>query len=146
MIRALFTFLFLMILNGCGTITQDCTSLSGDRDAYRNCIAIQGDQAAQYELGLAAFENREYATAISWFKRAADNKPVGSNTNYAASQPLTDPRTSPRYAPEFTKTEVKMLPGHRGAQRMLVDIYEKGLGVTADPEQAQKYRDMINQL
>lgn len=140
MIRALGVFLFITVLNGCGTISQDCSTLTGDRDAYVNCIALQGDAGAQYELGLAAYEEKDYNTAISWFKKAAERRLEGQDVNYAS------PITPQKYTSEYRKQVREMLPGHRGAQRMLADMYEQGLGVAPDPEQAQKYRDMINQL
>ena len=127
----------LLLLSSCSTMQQDCRSLSGDRDAYRNCMADQGNQNAQFELGMAAFEGKDYDRAIDWFKRAA--RPRASQ--YPAY--LEGPAKS-RSDIAYEEDMKPGLPGHNTALRMLVRIYEEGIGAPIDPKQAARYREMIN--
>lgn len=131
---------FIFTLTGCGTMTLDCSTVSSDRDSYRNCMAQQGDPNSQYELGTVAFDEKDYTKAISWFKRASKPRRKSSLPLYA------DPNGYQKYQTLSLKRELPMIAGHRGALRMLVAIYEQGLGVDIDMEEAEKYRQMINQL
>ena len=116
---------------------QDCRVLSADRDAFRNCMAVQGNQTAQFQMGMAAFESQDYAKSIEWFKRAGRPR-ASQSPNY-----LNGPPKSRR---DITfRDDMKMgLPGHKSSLRMLVRIYEDGIGVTADPKQVTRYKNMIN--
>ncbi len=138
-IPALVSIIFAaLFLTSCGAMQQDCTSLVDDRNAYRECMAAQGNQVAQYELGMAAFESGDYNTAINWFKRAAKPR--------ATQDPLyLAPEPNRRRDLYFEEDQKPQLPGHRGAQRMLVRIYSEGIGVKPDEGEAERYRRMINQ-
>ena len=96
----------LLLLSSCSTMQQDCRSLSGDRDAYRNCMADQGNQS-QYPAYLEG--------------------PAKSRSDIAYEEDMKPG-----------------LPGHNTALRMLVRIYEEGIGTPIDPKQAARYREMIN--
>ncbi len=102
-------------------------------------MAAQGDAAAQYELGVAAFGDENYDRAIHWLNRAAQPRRAGDLNFLEIEQ-------KQRRDLSFEEDEIAMLPGHRGAQRLLVRIYEEGIGVPANPNTAQRYRDMINPL
>ncbi|MDG1857584.1 MAG: hypothetical protein P8I94_00690 [Emcibacteraceae bacterium] len=127
-----------MLLSSCGTMTTDCRTITGDKDAYRNCMAVQGDANSQYDMGMIAFEQKDYETAIAWFKRASRPKNVRNMPDYAS------PAGIDKYSPMYARKEFPMVPGHRGAQRMLVEIYENGIGVPVNEKSATLYRDMIN--
>lgn len=132
--------LIFFSLQACGTMTVDCSTLSSDRNSYRNCMAKQGDPNSQYELGVAAFEDQDYMRAISWLKRASKPRRESAVPLYA------DTVGYQKYQTLSLKREQPMMSGHRGALRMLVTIYEQGLGVNVDLEEAEKYRQMINEL
>jgi TPR repeat protein len=132
------TIYYALILSGCTTMTQDCSTITGDRDAYLKCMAVQGDAKSQFDMGLAAYEALDYDAAISWFKRAAMPKNNSSIPDYATSQ------ESDKYTPLFARDEKPMSSGHSGAQRMLIDIYQIGIGVAVNETEAAKYRAMIN--
>ena len=100
-------------------------------------MATQGNQTAQFELGMAAFEAEDYQLAIDWFERAARPR-ASQNPNY-----LDGPAKS-RSDIAHEEDMVPGLAGHNTALRMLVRIYEEGIGVTVDPKQAARYREMIN--
>lgn len=138
MIKFIAILILPILLSSCGTMSMDCQTLTGDRDAYRNCMAQQGDAFSQYELALAAYDAEDYPSAINWLKRAAAPKRAGDMPNYAAST------ESNRYKSLYTIEEVPMTQGHQGAQRLLVRIYEEGIGVPVNPKEAERYRDMIN--
>lgn len=127
-------------LQACGTMTVDCSTLSSDRVSYRNCMAQQGDPNSQYELGVAAFDEKDYKQAISWFIRASKPRRESAVPIYA------DTVGYQKYQTLSLKREQPMISGHRAAIRMLVSIYEQGLGVKVDLEEAEKYRQMINEL
>ena len=131
---------FFSFLTGCGTMTMDCSTLSSDRGSYRNCMAQQGDPNSQFEMGMAAFEQQDYKNAISWFKRAAKPRRKNPLPLYA------DTIGYQKYNTVSLKREQPIISGHRGSLRLLVSIYEQGLGVKVDLEEADKYRQMINQL
>lgn len=121
-------------------MTIDCSTLSSDREAYRNCMAQQGDPNSQFELGVAAFDDEDYKSAIFWFKRASKPRRASAIPNYA------DTVGYQKYQTLSLNREQPMMSGHRGAIRMLVTIYEQGLGVNIDLDEAEKYRQMINDL
>jgi len=129
--------LFFSILSSCSTMQQDCRVLSTDRDAYRNCMAVQGNQTAQFQLGMAAFETQDYEKAIEWFKRAGRPR-ASQNPNYLNDLPKS------RRDISFLEDMEMGFPGHNSSLRMLVRIYEEGIGVPADPKQAMRYKNMIN--
>lgn len=127
-----------MLLSNCGTMTTNCSTITGDKDAYRNCMAVQGDINSQHDMGMIAFEAKDYETAIHWFKRASKPKNGRNMPDYAS------PAGIDKYSPMYARQNFPMVPGHRGAQRMLVEIYEKGIGVPVNEKAAAMYRDMIN--
>lgn len=132
----LFIFLFL---SSCGYMQTDCRTLVSDRMEYRNCMAMQGDAAFQYELGVEALEAEQYDTAINWLKRAAQPRS-------SAEPNFIDPQQKQRRDLSFEEDAVPTLPGHRGAQRLLIRIYEEGIGVPVDMSEADRYRQMINPI
>lgn len=129
----------LFFLSSCGYMQTDCRTLVGDRDEYRNCMAAQGDPAFQYELGVEAFEAENYEMAITWLKRAAQ-------TRSSAEPNYLDPEQGQRRDLQFEEDAIPVLPGHRGAQRLLVRIYEDGIGVPVNLREAERYRAMINPI
>jgi len=135
--KTLVFILSIIVLSSCTTMQQDCRVLSADRDAFRNCMAVQGNQTAQFQMGMAAFESQDYAKSIEWFKRAGRPR-ASQSPNY-----LNGPPKSRR---DITfRDDMKMgLSGHKSSLRMLVRIYEEGIGVTADPKQVTRYKNMIN--
>ncbi|HPF47295.1 MAG: sel1 repeat family protein [Alphaproteobacteria bacterium] len=123
-------------LASCGTMHTDCTTLINDRDAYRQCTANQGNAVSQFELGVAAFDREDYKTAISWLKRAA--KPRLTKREAYIDQP-----TGSRRDLAYEEDKNMGTPGHQGAQRLLVRIYEEGIGVPVNHKEAERYRQMI---
>ena len=136
-IKILVVPLAVILLSSCGTMQMDCLTLSGDRDAYRHCMAIQGNSPAQYELGVAAFEAEDYHTAINWLKRAARSKTSG--LPYYIEPTVTN-RSDIR---SILENEPNM-PGHNGALWLLERIYREGIGVQIDLKAAERYRDLIS--
>ena len=134
--KAALLVLSLVMLSSCSTMQQDCSSLIDDRDGYRNCMADQGNQNAQFELGMIAFEGQDYDKAIGWFKRAARPR-ADQIPNY-----LDSPAKS-RSDITHDETMKSALPGHNTALRMLVRIYDEGIGVPVDLKQADRYREML---
>lgn len=127
----------VLILSSCSAMQKDCMSLVDDRNAYRNCLATQGDQASQYELGITAYEAKNYKTAINWLERAARPR--------AKQLPdYLDPVVKSRNEIAFEEDLVPEVSGHTGAQRLLVRIYELGIGVPVNVKQAKRYREMLN--
>ncbi len=139
MIKYLFAIFAFLSLSSCAYMQTDCATLVGDRDQYRSCMAAQGDAAAQYELGVAAFEVENYDRAIHWLTRAAQPRRAGDINFLEIEQ-------KQRRELSYEEDEIPMLPGHRGAQRLLVRIYEEGIGVPVNPGMADRYRDMINPI
>lgn len=101
-------------------------------------MADQGNQNAQFELGMAAFEGQDYDRAIDWLKRAARPR-ADQIPNY-----LDSPAKS-RSDITHDATMKSALPGHNTALRMLVRIYDEGIGVPIDKKQADRYREMLNE-
>jgi TPR repeat protein len=135
-------FLFIIVLFtlfSCNYMQTDCRTLVDNRDEYRNCMAAQGDAAFQYELGVEAFEDENYDTAIKWLKRAAQPR-ASAEPNYIGQE------QKQRRDLTFEEDAIPKLPGHRGAQRLLVRIYEEGIGVPVNPGEADRYRAMINPI
>ncbi len=137
--KYMFAIGLLIALSSCGYMQTDCRTLVGDRTEYRNCMAAQGDAVFQYELGVEALEAENYDTAINWLKRAAQPRsPV--------EQDFLDPQQKQRRDLTFEEDAVPTLPGHRGALRLLIRIYEEGIGVPVDLTEADRYRQMINPI
>lgn len=129
--------LLTLFTSSCGTMHTDCRNLIDDRDAYRLCAAQQGNQVSQYELGVAALEAKDYEVGIDWLKRAARQR--------SSELPLyVEPIGRERFTPNFSEAGPPMA-GHRGAQRLLAQIYEQGTIVSQNLEAAERYRQMINQ-
>ena len=104
---------FSASLSGCAYALQDCSKLVGTSD-YNLCLAENGDQEAQYQLGLAAYEAGNTDEAIKWLEKAAKRR---------------DNRT-PIFIPKGNSGDVRIemretglsKPGHTGAQRLLEEI------------------------
>lgn len=133
----IFFIISFLLLSSCGTMQTDCMTLVDDRDAYRYCMASQGNSPAQYELGVAAFEAEDFDTAISWLKRAARPKTSGMPS-------YIEPTVTDRRDIRSILENEPYAPGHTGALRLLVRIYTQGIGVPVDLKQAERYREMIN--
>ena len=124
-----------LALQGCSIFIKDCTKLSGDRGAYRECTASQGNTKAQYELGVQAFEAKEYKNALKWLKLAA--------TPNSGRMPIYMPPVGgQKYGTVMMMDSGQATQGHRAAQLLLAEIYEKGLGVDTDVQKANRYREM----
>lgn len=113
----------------------DCTKLSGDPLAYRQCIASQGNTNAQYELGVRAFEEQDYPAALKWLKLAAA-------PNSGRTAVYMPPVGGQAYGTVMMMDSGLATAGHAGAQSLLAQIYDGGLGVKANPEKADHYRAM----
>ena len=83
-------------------------------------------------LGNTEFRNGNYDTAIKWFKRAA--RPRSSQ----GPMYLEDPARS-RSERVFEEEIRPGLPGHNSAQRMLIKIYEEGIGVPVNLREAERH-------
>jgi len=134
-IKNITTVMLVFILPGCGIFIKDCAKLSGDDEAYQQCLASRGNQQAQYELGLVAYEGKDYKTSLKWLKLAASQH-SGRTAVY------TPPVGGQKYGTVMMMDSGPATAGHAGAQSLLADIYDRGLGVKADREKAQNYRDM----
>ncbi|QDE26296.1 sel1 repeat family protein [Paremcibacter congregatus] len=127
--------LLVLILPGCSMFARDCAKLAADPAAYRACQAGQGDAQAQYELGLAAYDARDYATARRWLKLAA--------TPSSGRTPIYMPPVGGQtYGTVMMMDTGSASAGHRGAQLLLAEIYAAGLGGAPDPELAAHYRTL----
>ncbi|MCP5382197.1 MAG: hypothetical protein H6912_07485 [Kordiimonadaceae bacterium] len=100
----------LIALCGCTAGFQDCGQYAGT-DRYTECLASNGDQEAQYQLGLAAYQAGNTDTAISWLEKSA--KPRDNRT--------------PVFIPKGNSGDVRIemresglsKPGHIAAQELL---------------------------
>jgi hypothetical protein len=138
MIKAVIFALFMLSLSNCAVMHADCNNVMDDPIEYRHCMANQGSQGHQYQIALSAIESDDYETAIRWLKRAAVPK-YQSVPYYAEFE-------SPRRGTVAAMNTRKPTPGHSGAIRLLVKIYEEGLGGYKNEKEAQRFRDMINKV
>lgn len=129
----------VLILPGCSIFIEDCTKHANDPEAYRQCSASQGDSQAQYELGLEAYEQQDYKTALKWLKLAA----ASDSGRTAVYMP---PAGGQKYGTVMMMDTGQGTAGHSGAQRLLADMYDRGLGVRADHDLARRYRDMAGKV
>jgi TPR repeat protein len=123
------------MLSNCALMRQECSELAGDANAFRQCSANQGDRQSQFELGYMAYDSQDYETALKWFKRAALPQRVGNDL-------FIEPRNKSQTIPSESYVRDTTLPGHKGAQNFLADMYEQGLGVDIDLKKAEEYRTM----
>ncbi|MEZ5757151.1 MAG: hypothetical protein R3D86_02900 [Emcibacteraceae bacterium] len=111
--------LLLLALCGCAAGFQDCGQYAGQEiysEKYTECLAANGDQEAQYQLGLAAYEAGDTDTAISWLKKSA--KPRDNRT------PVFIPKgNSGDVRIEMRETGLSK-PGYIEAERLLEKINE----------------------
>lgn len=128
------TILFL-VLPGCSLLIPDCSKVSYDPEAYRKCIASQGNSQAQYELGLLAYGREDYKAALKWLRMAA--APSSGRTPI-----YMPPVGGQKYGTVMMMDTGKATAGHGKAQSLLAEIYDKGLGVEMDKKQADHYREM----
>ncbi|PHZ86702.1 sel1 repeat family protein [Paremcibacter congregatus] len=125
--------LLVLTLPGCSMFVRDCATLAADPVAYRACQAGQGDAQAQYEMGRAAFDAQDYATARRWLKLAA--------TPHSGRTPIYMPPVGGQtYGTVMMMDTGSASAGHRRAQLLLAEIYAAGLGGAPDPELAARYR------
>lgn len=135
LVKLFISVMMFPLLSGCSMLFSDCNKLSSDPSAYRKCTASQGSQQSQYELGLAAFNQQDYKTTIKWLKLAAATK--------SGRTPIYMPAVgSQKYGSVMMLDTGAASAGHRAAQVLLADMYDKGLGVKANPDRAEKYRKM----
>jgi len=136
-IKYITSFIFFLTLSGCSIFVKDCTRLSGDRESYRACTASQGNQQAQYELGLAAYGQGDYKVALKWLKLAA-------TPNSGRTAVYMPPVGGATYGTVMMMDTGQATAGHGQAQALLAEMYDKGLGVKKDTKQADRYRGMAN--
>lgn len=129
------TVLLVLVMPGCSIFVKDCTKLSQDPAAYRQCQASQGNVTAQYELGLQAYETKDYKVALKWLKLA-------SSSSSGRTPIYMPPVGGQQYGTVMMMDTGQATAGHAKAQILLAEMYEKGLGVKADPERAEEYRKM----
>ncbi len=125
----------LALLNGCAFGRTDCNSLTNDRAGYRLCNANQGSEISQYELGVAAYDAKDYKTALKWLKRAANPRQEQNYSDLFSN----DNNKYPKVIPE---NNLRIRPGHSGAQSLLARMYKNGIGVEVDLERAQYYQQL----
>ncbi|WP_417318116.1 tetratricopeptide repeat protein [Emcibacter sp.] len=124
----------VILLNSCaGLLLPDCSKVRDDFEKFRECRAKNGDREAQYNIGREAFVDEDYKTALKWLKIAAE---PNSGYTYIYIPPVG----SQKYGTTKRVDTHDAHPGHSGAQTLLAEIYEKGLGVKPDPKKAEKYR------
>jgi TPR repeat protein len=133
--KSILLTILCLILSNCTLMRQECSELAGDVNAFRQCSANQGDRQSQFELGYMAYDIQDYETALKWFKRAAMPQRVGKDL-FIESNNKSQTIPSESYGRDTT------LPGHKGAQKFLADMYEQGLGVEIDLKKAEEYRTM----
>ncbi|WP_321391357.1 hypothetical protein [Emcibacter sp.] len=125
-----------LLLNSCASMfLPDCSKLTGDFQKYRECQAKNGNREAQYNIGREAFVAGDYKTALKWLKIAATPNP---GFTYIYIPPVG----SQKYGTTQRIDTHDAHPGHSGAQSLLAEIYEKGLGVKKDSKKSEKYRKM----
>jgi len=112
---------------------KTCARLK-DSDAYLPCAARAGDQEAQYQLGLKEYNSGNTKEAIKWLDRAAI-------VRYASAPIITKNEFNNSTIILSEKTGIVRL-GHVGAQILLAEIYQKGLGVKPVPAKAERYLKM----
>jgi len=120
-LRVIVTVILLMALPGCSLFIADCSKLVDDLAAYRKCTASQGDSQAQYELGLQAFEAKDYKMALKWLKLAA-------TPNSGRSAVYMPPVGGATYGTVMMMDTGQATTGHKGAQALLKEMKAKGLG------------------
>jgi len=130
------TILFL-VLPGCSLLIPDCSKLSNYPEAYRKCTASQGNQQAQYELGLEAYGQEDYKTALKWLRMAA--APSSGRTPI-----YMPPVGGATYGTVMMMDTGTATAGHAKAQSLLAEMYDNGLGVNMDKKRADHYRNLAN--
>lgn len=138
-LAAIIIMLSSLIISGCagGLFNQDCSKLPVNSLEKKECSASQGDQQAQFELGVEAFNAGDTNSAIKWFERAAQKRP--------SRLPIYVPPVGNQSAGAIMLVETNNgTNGHGSANFLLYKIYSEGLGVEIDKEKADKYRRMGN--
>lgn len=132
------SFIFIFIISffignvsGCAGL-YNCGRITDNPSAFQECQAKNGIPEAQYEMGRKAYEAGDIKTAIKWLSKAArDNHEtiIGfRDTDNEGGFIVTSERTG------------NVTRGHYEARKLLVHIYEKGIGVEVDLKRADKYR------
>ena len=125
-------------LSSCASfLMPDCSKLTGDFERYRECQAKNGDREAQYNIGREAFAGGDYKTALKWLKMAARPNP-GFTYIYVP------PVGSQKYGTTKRIETHDAHPGHSGAQFLLAEMYQQGLGIERNLKTAEKYRKMAS--
>ena len=117
----------LLVLCGCAGGFQDCGQYAGT-DWYTECLVSNGDQEAQYQLGLAAYQAGDTDTAIKWLEKAAE---ITGERN-SVSIPGTQLNSFTGYG----------TLGNYDAQILLAKIYEEGIDIKKNQRFADYYRNM----
>lgn len=126
--------LLLLSVGGCSVFYRDCSKLTGEVVTLQ-CLASQGSEQAQYELGRVAYQAEDYKTALKWLKLAAAVKP-------ARTAIYVPPVGGQTYGSVMMMDTATGSNGHPGAQSLLALMYDKGLGVEIDHKTASRYRKM----
>lgn len=136
-IRNITALILFLTLPGCSLFVKDCSKLSGDAGSYQQCLASQGNNQAQYELGLEAYRQEDYKTALKWLKLAA----TPSSGRSAIYMPPVGGAT---YGTVMMMDTGQATAGYGKAQSLLAVMYDKGLGVDVDQKEANRYREMAD--
>lgn len=138
--KIILSLFFFGLLIGCETPVSmtTCNTLKGTSE-YIPCASRAGDKDAQYQMGLNYHNSGDTKNALKWLKEAAR---VKYNT---ASIPTKNPFNNNNTNIVRMKTGVEKA-GHNGAQMLLAEIYEKGLGVKVNKKRAEYYRNINNNI
>lgn len=130
-IKFLILVVFPISLSGCAGL-YNCSRITDNPSAFQECQAKNGNQEAQYKMGLAAFNDGKTKTAIKWLKKAAKDTHetiIGfRDTDNEGGFIVTQKRTG------------NVTRGHYKARMLLAHIYENGIGVEVDKKKAERYR------
>lgn len=133
-----FTIKFLILsflttnLFGCAYSFTNCNRYAGTNE-YNECLAVQGNQQKQYELGVSAYNVGNTKDAVKWLEMAsAPNAPIGYFTNPMVGNEISGPL--------MFRNSRDAHPGHREAQLLLARLYGAGIVVEIDAEKAKRYK------
>ena len=115
---------------GCAYTLTDCNKLTGTEE-YSECLASNGVQDAQFEMGLKEFSDGNTEEAIEWLRRA-------SKKRYETSPVFKSSGSDGDFTVMSERTGAYSL-GHKEAQLLLVEIYERGLGVEVNQKAVDYY-------
>ncbi|STY30303.1 enhanced entry protein EnhC [Legionella wadsworthii] len=109
-----------------------------------NQAAAQGYAPAMVALGEWALAHDQKDQALEWFKQAGNHQ---SNEAYLDLAQIYLQQKSPIYDPKaaYIWTLKAAQNGMPQAKRELAEMYQKGIGVEADPEIAKQWLNQANQ-